>query len=76
MLVGSNSVLGSPARPTMAVAELAIDPSRVKKYAHDQFVADEKNVTLVALWFHGVSQNEFTNEWVWPVWDPSLEVPS
>jgi len=58
------------------VAELAIDPSHVKKYAHDQYVADETNVTLVALWFHGVSQNEFTNEWIWPVWNPSLEVPS
>ena len=37
---------------------------------------EQLDVTVVALWFHGISQNEFTNQWIWPVWTPSLEVPS
>ena len=57
-----------------AIAELAICPTRTKKFSHDQCVADESNVTLVAIWFHGISQVEFSFEYIWPLWDPSLEV--
>lgn len=59
-----------------AFAELAVDPERTQKYSHDQHVTREAGVCLVALWFHGVSQNNFTCEYIWPLWDPALEVPT
>ena len=58
------------------IAELAIDPHRTRKFSVDQKVADEADVALVALWFHGVSQCEFNCEYIWPPWEPSLEVLS
>ena len=58
------------------IAELAIDPYRTRKFSVDQTFADEADVALVALWFHGVSQNEFNCEYIWPLWEPSLEVPT
>ena len=58
------------------IAELAIDPHRTCKFSVDQKVADEADVAVVALWFHGVSQNDFNCEYIWPLWEPSLEVPT
>ena len=57
-----------------AIAELAICPSLTKKFSHDQCVADQSNVTLVAIWFHGITQADFSYEYIFPLWDPSLEV--
>ena len=57
-----------------AFAELAIDPLQTAKFG-DQHVTDEAGVCLVALWFHGVSQKDFTEEYIWPLWEPGLEVP-
>ena len=58
-----------------AFAELAFDPLQTKKFG-DQHVTDEAGVCLVALWFHGVSQKQFTEEYIWPLWEPDLEVPT
>ena len=57
-----------------AFAELAIDPEKTSKFG-DQHRTDEAGVCLVALWFHGVSQTHFTEEYIWPLWDPDFEVP-
>ena len=57
-----------------AFAELAIPFHKTAKFSSDQRVAQQQDVTLVALWFHGVSQTQFTVEHIWPPWDPSLEV--
>ena len=57
-------------------AELAVDPWRTKKHSHDQHVTDEAGVCLVAVWFHGMSQNNFSCEYIWPLWDPALELPT
>ena len=58
-----------------AMAELVICPSRTKKFSHDQCVADQSNVTLVAIWLHVITQADFSYEYIFPLWDPSLEVP-
>ena len=57
-----------------AFAELAIPFHKTAKFSLDQRVAQQQDVTVVALWFHGVSQTQFTVEHIWPPWDPSLEV--
>ena len=58
-----------------AFAEVAVD-TRLTVRCGDQYVTDEAGVFLVALWFHGVSQSDFTGEYLWPLWEPDLEVPT
>ena len=55
-------------------AQFAIPAGKTKKYAADQRYAQSEDITMTALWFHGVPQNQFTAEYIWPFWDPALEI--
>ena len=57
-----------------AFAQFAIPAIKTKKYATDQRYAQSQDITMTALWFHGVSQNQFLAEYIWPLWDPALEI--
>ena len=54
--------------------ELLVDRTRGRT-AQDQWVQDEGSSAIVAVWFHGVKHKDFFGgQYIWPAWDPGLEV--
>ena len=57
--------------------ELRVDRAftKVSGANYDQWVTLPEHVRVVSAWFHGVSQSDFWPcMYIWPVWDPRLEV--
>ena len=55
-------------------AQFAIPAGKTKKYAADQRHAQSEDITMTALRFHGIPQNQFTAEYISPIWDPAIEI--
>ena len=69
-------VLSGSGRAWAAIAQLAIPATKTKKFSTDQRYAQAQDITITALWFHTVSQDQFVAEYIWPCWDPTLEIGS
>ena len=67
-------VLSGSGRAWATFAQFAILASQTKKFATDQHYAQAKDITLTAIWFHAVPQDQFVAEYIWPIWDASLEI--
>ena len=58
--------------------ELKVHPAHTKKSGAqwDQWVTEEGYAVPHAVWFHGVTQEDFwPTMCIWPPWNPALEVP-
>ena len=58
--------------------ELKVHPEHTNKsgVSWDQWVTEEGYAVPHAVWFHGVTQEDFwPTMCIWPPWNPALEVP-
>ena len=55
-------------------AQFAVPIGKSKKVSTDQRCAQAEDILMTALWFHGLEQREFSTEYIWPPWDPALEI--
>ena len=55
-------------------AQFAVPIGKSKKVSTDQRCAQAEDILMTALWFHGLEQREFSAEYIWPTWDPALEI--
>ena len=66
--------LSGTGRAWTVIVELAIREGKYQTVSKVQWCAQAQDITMVAVWFHGVEHSEFTGESIWPTWNPELEV--
>ena len=66
--------LSGTGRAWTAIVELAVPDGKYQTVSKDQRCAQAQDITMIAVWFHGVEHSEFIGEFIWPTWNPDLEV--
>ena len=66
--------LSGSGRAWTVFVELAVPDDKYKRVSKDQRCAQARDITMTAIWFHGVEHPEFSAEYIWPTWNPDLEV--
>ena len=61
-------------RAWTAIVELAIPDGKYQTVSKVQWCSQAEDTTIVAVWLHGLEYSEFRSEFIWPTWNPELEI--
>ena len=66
--------LSGTGRAWTAIVELAIPDGKYQTVSKVQWCSQAEDTTIVAVWLHGLEYSEFRSEFIWPTWNPELEI--